>query len=262
MPKSAGRSSSPIPRQPGTVPARARHPGGQLAPQTTLRNAASPTAAARHHARAPQTVSGTDAAPENSTTAPSWGPPVYLGEILTDEAGRLLVLGGHGVSASSDGSRAITFANNEGWHDDVSDGPVTAEVKLNGATLEVVPAWVVVAPPNYGPQRKSVRTMWDLMRDVAIKAGTLAAPARPSFTHDILPIFQRLAGSAVGQCRLRRRVRLGGRVRFHRRRQPREARRPQPRRAASSGISSPTVPPISTSIPGRRRPGLGYTATR
>jgi len=36
--------------------------------------------------------------------------------------------------------------------------------------------------------------MWDLMRDVAIKAGTLPAPKRPSFTHDILPIFQRLAG--------------------------------------------------------------------
>jgi hypothetical protein len=36
--------------------------------------------------------------------------------------------------------------------------------------------------------------MWDLMRDVAIKAGTLTAPARPSFTCDIVPIFQRMAG--------------------------------------------------------------------
>src|SRR6185437_2970108 len=31
-------------------------------------------------------------------------------------------------------------------------------------------------------------------RDVAIKAGTLVCPARPSFTDDILPIFRRLAG--------------------------------------------------------------------
>ena len=120
--------------------------------------------------------------------------PVYLGEAMTDAEQRLTVLGGKGVSASIDGSAAITFANNEGWYDDVSDGPVTAKVTLNGEEIQVIPAWVVVAPPNYGPQRKSVRTMWDLMRDVAIKAGKLAAPARPSFTRDILPIFERMQG--------------------------------------------------------------------
>ena len=67
-------------------------------------------------------------------------------------------------------------------------------VQLGGQALEVTPAWVVVAPPDYGPQRKSVRTMWDLMRDVAITAGMLTSPARPSFTNDILPVFQRVAG--------------------------------------------------------------------
>jgi hypothetical protein len=122
------------------------------------------------------------------------GRPVYLGEIFTDDAGRLLVLGGHGQSASCDGSWAITFANNEGWFDDTSDGPVNAEVNLGGLPLEVTPAWVIVAPPNFAPQRKSVRTMWDLMRDVAVKAKLLSAPDRPSFTHDILPIFQRMTG--------------------------------------------------------------------
>lgn len=119
---------------------------------------------------------------------------VYLGEAWTDKEQRLTILGGKGISASVDGSAAITFANNEGWYDDVSDGPVTARVVLNGEEIQVIPAWVVVAPPNYGPQRKSVRTMWDLMRDVAIKAGTLAAPQRPSFTRDILPVFQRMHG--------------------------------------------------------------------
>ena len=121
------------------------------------------------------------------------GTPVYLGELRTDEAGRLVVLGGHGKSASYNGTRAITFANNEAWHDDVSDGPVRAEVQHEGRVLKVDPAWVVVAPPNYGPMQKSVRTMWDLMRDVAIKAGTLAAPPRPSFDGDIRPIFERLS---------------------------------------------------------------------
>ena len=68
------------------------------------------------------------------------GSPVYLGEIKTDQEGRLVVLGGHGVSRSSDGSLAITFANNEGWHDDVSDGPVTAEVTLNGRSARSCPS--------------------------------------------------------------------------------------------------------------------------
>jgi len=39
-----------------------------------------------------------------------------------------------------------------------------------------------------------VRTMWDLMRDVAVKTNALPLPERPSFTQDILPILQRLAG--------------------------------------------------------------------
>jgi L-Lysine epsilon oxidase N-terminal/L-lysine epsilon oxidase C-terminal domain len=121
------------------------------------------------------------------------GTPVYLGELRTDEAGRLIVLGGRGVSASFDGSIAITFANNEGWHDDVSDGPVTAKVTYEGQELKVAPAWVIVGPPNYAPMQKSVRTMWDLMRDTAITAGMLPKPARPSFEHDIRPLFERMS---------------------------------------------------------------------
>lgn len=121
------------------------------------------------------------------------GTQVYLGELRTDDAGRLIVLGGHGRSASYDGSPAITFANNDGWHDDTSDGPVTAKVTYNGVELRVDPAWVVCAPPNYGPQQKSVRTMWDLMRDLAIAGGTVARPSRPSFEHDIRPIFERMS---------------------------------------------------------------------
>jgi hypothetical protein len=133
------------------------------------------------------------------------GEPVYLGKMWCEGDGRLLVTGGLGKAASYDGSLAITFANNDGWHDDVSDGPVTATVSYGGAALPVTPSWLVVAPPDYGPQCKSVRTMWDLMRDVAIQAKTLPRPARPSFTKDIYPVFERLtrlqwvnAGFAAG----------------------------------------------------------------
>jgi hypothetical protein len=169
-------------------------PEATSAPATTLRN---PTVSDRSSLEirpGRRSVSGIGEGPVPFDGGSFMGTPVPLGDIRTDEDGRLVVLGGSGCSASSDGSRAITFANNEGWHDDVSDGPVTATVTLDGFPLEVIPSWVVVAPPNYAPQRTSVRTMWDLMRDVAIQAGTLARPARPSFRDDILPIFERLAG--------------------------------------------------------------------
>lgn len=117
---------------------------------------------------------------------------VYLGEMRTDEKGRLLMFGGHGKSENINGDIAITFANNEGWYDDTSDGPITAEVEYEGVALNVDPAWVVCAPPDYAPMQKSVRTMWDLMRDVAVQSGMLERPARPSFKKDILPIFERM----------------------------------------------------------------------
>lgn len=117
---------------------------------------------------------------------------VYLGEMRTDEKGRLIMLGGHGVSENIKGDLAVTFANNEGWYDDISDGPVTATVEFNGVQLKVDPAWAICGPPDYAPMQKSVRTMWDLMRDVAVQAQMIPRPVRPSFTKDILPVFQRM----------------------------------------------------------------------
>jgi hypothetical protein len=169
-------------------------PEANYAPPTTLRNPGQSDRSKLAITPGARRVKGRHAAPQRFHDGKFMGKAVYLGEILTDEHGHLIVLGGKGHSSSHDGSAAITFANNEGWHDDTSDGPVTAKVVLDGQTLQVVPAWVVVAPPNYGPQRKSVRTMWDLMRDLAIKANTLPAVERPSFTFDILPLFERLVG--------------------------------------------------------------------
>ena len=169
-------------------------PEASHAVPTTLRN---PGITDRHRLAitpSAKTLHGGNAGPVAFDDGAFMDLPVYLGEIRTDADQRLTVLGGRGAARSHDDSAAVTFANNEGWHDDVSDGPVTATVRLHGEPLEVVPAWVVIAPPNYGPQRKSVRTMWDVMRDVAINANMLPAPDRPSFTDDILPLFQRLAG--------------------------------------------------------------------
>ena len=77
---------------------------------------------------------------------------VPLGELRTDDAGRLLVFGGTGHSGPAiPGTIAVTFANNDLWYDDTSDGPVDATVRIAGREIPVTGAWVVVAPPNYAP---------------------------------------------------------------------------------------------------------------
>lgn len=121
------------------------------------------------------------------------GTPVYLGELRTDPDGRLLFLGGRGVSASHTGDPATDFANNDGWHDDVSDGPVTAEVTINGRAVPVDPAWVLVGPPSYAPQLVSVRTMYDLLYDIYVRDGWLPFPDQVSFTRDVEPILRRMS---------------------------------------------------------------------
>jgi L-lysine epsilon oxidase-like protein len=115
---------------------------------------------------------------------------VYLGELRTDEQGRLLFLGGHGISKTPFANNPpTTFANNNGWHDDVSDGPVDATVVYGGVTLPVEGAWVVTAPPNYAPDIVSVQTLYDVIFDALSGNYTQPAP-KPSFTRDILPLLR------------------------------------------------------------------------
>jgi hypothetical protein len=144
----------------------------------------------------PRSISGADQSGPDYVfgSGQFMGTDVYLGELRTDEAGRLVFLGGRGVSASHDGSPPTTFANNDGWYDDTSDGPVTATVAIDGQQIPCDPAWVITAPPNYAPQLKSVRTMYDLLTDAFITAGSLPFPDTASFTADVLPILSRMCG--------------------------------------------------------------------
>lgn len=121
-----------------------------------------------------------------------------LGEMLTDDSGRLLVLGGHGYAGSFLGGfghpRIDTYANNDGWFDDTSDGPVTARLfmfseevgKMRYIDVEY-PAWVIAAYPAYVPQVLDIVTLDDVIyntgvtqfatrTDVYGKAGTFNAP--------------------------------------------------------------------------------------
>jgi hypothetical protein len=123
------------------------------------------------------------------------GKVVPLGEMRTDADGRLLVLGGFGNSESVPPGFPITnYANNDGWHDDTSDGPVRASVKLNGSstTITAAPSWVICPPPDFAPPLDSVTTLYDMLFQVAVDKGLLSLPSKPSFTNDIFPILQRV----------------------------------------------------------------------
>jgi L-lysine epsilon oxidase-like protein len=121
------------------------------------------------------------------------GIPVPLGEIRTEKEGRLLVIGGFGKSGTSDKAAPIKdYANNDGWYDDVSDGPVTAQVTLKGGRqLTATPSWVIVGPPDFSPPTRHFVTFHDIAVEAAISRGFIKPTSRPSFTQDIYPIFAR-----------------------------------------------------------------------
>ncbi|MGE0634772.1 MAG: LodA/GoxA family CTQ-dependent oxidase, partial [Pseudobdellovibrionaceae bacterium] len=84
------------------------------------------------------------------------GLPVQLGELRTDQKGRLRVLGGLGKAGTPDPKKypiyneavGQTFNNADGWYDDTSDGSVHARVTVDGEDIPVTGAWVIVTPPN------------------------------------------------------------------------------------------------------------------
>jgi L-lysine epsilon oxidase-like protein len=119
---------------------------------------------------------GTSASPDKElwpTPAPT--PTLeYLGELRTDASGRLIVIGGAGVVARQSGAADIKeYANNDGWFDDVSDGPVTVKLRLkvDGKPQEVTvaPAWVLVGPPDFAPALRQTVSLWDVLFDLAAR---------------------------------------------------------------------------------------------
>jgi hypothetical protein len=118
---------------------------------------------------------------------------VHLGELRTDADGRLLVLGGHGQSQSPVDGPLVHFADNDGWVDDTSDGPVRARVRLRDTddVFEADPAWVVVAPPDFAPTIGNVVTLLDVVEQAVADARGLPLPDKVSFEDDILPLLRR-----------------------------------------------------------------------
>jgi len=131
------------------------------------------------------------------TTGPTCFPPPLapnpistLGSLLCtqqDNHNRLLVLGGFGNSGTFKSGlgnpRIESFANNDGWFDDVADGPVSATIvgavlaidgnkAPNPSTARIPvddPAWVIVGYPRYAPEWIDIITMDELVFDVAVR---------------------------------------------------------------------------------------------
>jgi hypothetical protein len=123
-----------------------------------------------------------------------------LGDLLTDDTGRLLVLGGHGDSGSMlhgfGQPRIDTYANNDGWFDDTSDGPVSARLIMYSSEVTRTryidvdyPAWVVCGYPAYVPEILDMVTLDDVVQNTAItqfayrtdiygQSGTFAEPQK------------------------------------------------------------------------------------
>jgi len=183
--------------------------GGEhgYAPDHPLRNTSITGANARQKLiidPGPQTVSYKHTTPQQAEFAigknpaypQSFPPPLApnnietLGQIIVHQQNhhnRLVVLGGYGCSGSFKSGfgepRIETYANNDGWFDDIGDGPVTAQLWVQPLTddgeadphaspLTVPvddPAWVLTAYPGYVPEIENMITMDDIVYDVALQ---------------------------------------------------------------------------------------------
>lgn len=138
-----------------------------------------------------------------ATTAPDGQPysvDVELGQLQTDAQGRLIVLGGRGMSTAPPktpigGGGGTNYYKNPKWHDDVADGPVTAQIQMTAASAPIEAeggAWIVVAPPDYAPRIDGVVTLYDVLRQLAIDHFEIPQPGSPSFDLDIAPLLTRV----------------------------------------------------------------------
>ncbi|NRA14933.1 MAG: iron-containing redox enzyme family protein [Oceanospirillaceae bacterium] len=130
--------------------------------------------------------------------------PITLGQCRTDEKGRLIFTGGDGKSDSvrgKDSTFLISYANNDWWFDDTSDGTVKCEVVIGNSKVEVKgAASVIVAPPDYSPHTKNVVSLYDVfiqsIDDLNLEWPENELGVKPdheklTFMMDIYPILRR-----------------------------------------------------------------------
>lgn len=134
----------------------------------------------------------------------SSGVPIRtLGDIKTDNDGRLIVLGGYG---NAGGNEPLTsYGGSDTWHDDISDGPVYCTITFKDNSNPItIQAWVIVGSPDFAPEIVNISNLSDSMFDVGVRTfnlvpemcenGVFNSSYKVNYQRDILPIVKRFAG--------------------------------------------------------------------
>jgi hypothetical protein len=117
---------------------------------------------------------------------------IKLGDLHTTDAGRLVVLGGHGKAASWNGTPPGGIQNS-GWYDDTSDGPVRATLQLHDSPEAVTAesAWVIAGVADFAHAVPAIVTLYDLARDRSVPPFQIQPSAPVLFTQEIFPVLHR-----------------------------------------------------------------------
>ncbi|MCH8308913.1 MAG: LodA/GoxA family CTQ-dependent oxidase [Chloroflexi bacterium] len=132
-----------------------------------------------------------------------------LGELQTDDKGRLLVIAAYGRACAwyRDGDKEPYPLNqnvdNDGWFDDTADGPVSAVLVFEDDSVQDVHgAWVVSTDPSYAPQTLNIVSLWDEIYDSWVRKLRLSPEIfgrkfndsyTPYFDDQVFPIFRSTA---------------------------------------------------------------------
>jgi hypothetical protein len=181
--------------------------GGEVGPPNPLRNGNVTDRRSLEIDFGPRTIAGKSQGPTTFEPGGSANPsqencprdvngnPVipYLGELRTDDAGRLIVIGGKGRAGYQSATPLPSYANNDGWWDDTSDGPVTAVVtiKTSGGQRDIAidangEAWVLSGGPDFAPRVAGAVTGYDLLFDLAVRS--IPIPADNALYDDGAPL--------------------------------------------------------------------------
>lgn len=140
---------------------------------------------------------------------PSEGQPFYgtlvesLGNLVTDDKGRLVVIGAFGHAGGSE--KLESYGGADTWHDDISDGPVYCTIKLKHQSAPItLSAWVIVGSPDFAPEIVNISNLSDTMLDVGVRElklqpelfanGEFQISYRANYYRDIEPIIERIRG--------------------------------------------------------------------
>ncbi|CAG8611768.1 13862_t:CDS:10 [Funneliformis mosseae] len=129
------------------------------------------------------------------TNDPKSGHELYLGKMILEQEGSLIIIGGKGKSGSikegcivylriyrrfarindscyiviSTGAYITHYANNDYWYDDTSDGSIDANVTItvNKQSKKLKnregKSWVLVAPPKYAPGIPNIVSLYQII---------------------------------------------------------------------------------------------------